>query len=163
MKGQWHLDNIQRNNNNPPIASFYRLKIAFSHPVIFTTVQWPEQVACGPVINMESGDSGRRRLSREQHKREDALGSAFPLFSPFLNDDFKPAPRLVEGRVLMWKDECGPRAPCPRRSEQVSSGLCCPFSLSVFIPFHSLWKPHLRWEFLLVGPVHRQTEWQLRE
>ena len=39
MKGQWHLDNIQRNNNNPPIASFYRLKIAFSHPVIFTTVQ----------------------------------------------------------------------------------------------------------------------------
>lgn len=69
--------------------------------MIFTTVQLPEQGACGPVINMESGDSGRRWLSHEQHRRENVLGSAFLLFSPFLNDDFKPAPCLVEGRVFM--------------------------------------------------------------
>lgn len=55
------------------------------------------------------------------------------------------------GRVFMWKDACGPRAPRPGRSEQVSSGLCCPLSLHLFILSLSLSKLPLSWHSLLVA------------
>ena len=59
----------------------------------------------------------------------------------------------------MWKDACGPRAPRPGRSENVSSGLCCPLRLPLFILSLFLSQLPLSWHFLLVAllPSGRMT------